>query len=120
MNTNQLALEYNESIIKNDGIFSKGKSTIMITPSISPDYWIFRVKLGEGQAMLGFPKFSTIGIGFALEEDWNTNLPYTCDADQIYGHIEHNKQYDSITKEDCIKAIQLIQEAAKEYKSVTA
>lgn len=82
-----------------------------LTPPISEDYWAYRVRVADGQAIIGFPKFSTIGIGFAIEEDWNTNLPYTCDAEQIYEHIEHNRGDDTITRETCIAAIRLIQAA---------
>ena len=49
---------------------------LMVTPALSESYWAYRVKLSDKQAMLGFPKFGTIGIGFAIEEDWNTNLPF--------------------------------------------
>lgn len=87
---------------------------IMMTPSIGADYWSYRVQLSEQQAILGFPKFHTIGIGFAVEdEDWNTNLPYTCGTREIYDHIAHNKGDDSISVEDCLAAIQLIQDAAR-------
>jgi hypothetical protein len=84
----------------------------MLTPSINKEYWTYRVQLTEQQAILGFPKFNTIGIGFAVEGDWNTNLPYTCDAAEIYEHIEHNRGDNEISRETCIKAIELIQEAA--------
>lgn len=84
----------------------------MLTPAIDEDYWAWRVRLSETQAILGFPKFTTIGIGFAAEEDWNTNLPYTCSAEQIYDHIEHNKGDDSISRADCLAAIRLVQAAA--------
>ena len=30
------------------------------------------VRLSDAQAILGFPKYLTIGIGFAIEDDWNT------------------------------------------------
>jgi hypothetical protein len=85
----------------------------MITPLIDEDYWQYRVRLSAAQAIVGFPKFFTTGIGFAQEEDWNTNLPYTCDAEKIYDHIAHNKGDDSISREDCIAAIRLIQDAAR-------
>ncbi|MGW4889617.1 hypothetical protein [Streptomyces murinus] len=85
----------------------------MLTPPISEDYWAYRVCVAAGQAVVGFPKFNTIGIGFAVEEDWNTNLPYTCDAEQIYEHIEHNRGDESITREVCVAAIQLIQDAVR-------
>jgi len=86
---------------------------IMWTPDIGEDYWRYRVRLSETQAMLGFPKFGTIGIGFAVEEDWNTNLPYTVDAERIYDHIARNKGDDAISREDCITAIRMIQAAAE-------
>ncbi|HEY9367530.1 hypothetical protein [Streptomyces sp.] len=86
---------------------------LMITPSLGEDYWAYRVMLSDKQAIVGFPKFMTIGIGFAVEdEDWNTNLPFTCDAVEIYEHIAENKGDDAISREDCIAAIRMIQEAA--------
>src|SRR5258708_977625 len=75
---------------------------VMMTPPIDEDYWAFRVRLSEKQAIVGFPKFFTVGIGFAREEDWNTNLAYTCTADEIYDHIAHNKGDDSISRDDCL------------------
>ncbi|TDB86445.1 hypothetical protein E1264_17760 [Actinomadura sp. KC216] len=86
----------------------------MLTPAIDEDYWLYRVKLSERQAIVGFPKFGLIGIGFAVEEDWNTNLPSGCDAEQIYEHIAHNKGDDSISREDCLSAIRMIQDAVRE------
>lgn len=85
----------------------------MITPRIDEDYWAYRVKVSDTQAVVGFPKFTTIGIGFAVEEDWNTNLPYTCSAEEIYAHIEHNKGDDTIPAERCVEAIRMVQEAAR-------
>ena len=90
---------------------------IMLTPAVDEDYWQYRVRLSGTQAILGFPKFMTIGIGFAQEEDWNTNLPYTCEAEQIYDHIAHNKGDDAIAREDCLAAIRLVQEAAARDRS---
>jgi hypothetical protein len=87
-------------------------SGIMITPPLGEDYWKYRVRLSETQAIVGFPKFATIGIGFAVEEDWNTNLPYTCGTEEIYAHIQHNKGDESITRADCLAAIRMIQDAA--------
>lgn len=86
---------------------------MLLTPPIDEGYWSYRVKLSETQAIVGFPKFSTIGIGFAQEEDWNTNLPSTCDAEKIYDHIAHNKGDDSISRDDCITAIRMIQDAVR-------
>lgn len=87
---------------------------IMMTPSLGEDYWAYRVRVAEGQAIVAFPKFATIGIGFAVETDWNTNLPWTCGAQEIFDHIGHNKGHDSIADEDCIEAIKLIQAALLE------
>lgn len=86
---------------------------IMLTPPVGDDYWAYRVRVANGQAVIGFPKFGTIGIGFAVEEDWNTNLPYTCEAAEIYEHIKHNAGNDAITREVCLAAIELIQDAVK-------
>ena len=88
-------------------------SSILLTPPINEDYWLFRVKLFEDQAIVGFPKFGTIGIGFAQEADWNTNLPAHKPAQEIYEHIKHNKKYAQISDEECLEAIRLIQETAK-------
>lgn len=86
---------------------------LMMTPAINEDYWAYRVRLTDQQAIVAFPKFLTLGIGFAIEDDWNTNFPYTCDATEIYEHIADNKGDDAITREQCIEAIQLIQDAIK-------
>jgi hypothetical protein len=93
--------------------------TILLTPPVSDSYWKYRVQLSDTQSIIGFPKFSTIGIGFAVENDWNTNLPYTQDAEKIFNHIDHNKGDDNITDEDCITAIKLIQEAATDAKAAS-
>ena len=93
--------------------------TILVTPSIGEDYWAFRVKLSEKQAILGFPKFMTIGVGFAVEDDWNTNLPYSCDKMKIYNHIRCNQKVEGdkhIKLQDVVSAIELVQAAALEYK----
>ena len=105
----KLQLEVNSNCVKDDGIIGNG--AIMVTPSIGEDYWSYRVKLYKDQAILGFPKFTVIGIGFAQEEDWNTNLPSSCVTNEIFNHIKHNKLYEEISDEDCIKAIKMIQDA---------
>ena len=84
----------------------------MMTPAIDEDYWSYRVIVGEHQAVVGFPKFTTIGIGFAVEEDWNTNLPYTCSTEAIWEHIRDNKGDAAIPDEWCVEAIRMVQEAA--------
>lgn len=91
-----------------------GRPVAVMTPPIDEDYWAYRVKLSETQAIVGFPKFGTIGIGFAQEEDWNTNLPFSTDTERIFQHIAHNKGDDSIPDDDVREAIRLVQEAARE------
>jgi hypothetical protein len=96
----------------------RGRNTAMIAPIVNKDYWLFRVKVSEQQAVLGFPKFTTIGIGFAIEAyDWNTNLPYTVDTDKILNHISVNKGDATIPDALVREAIQMIQQAAAEYKA---
>ena len=104
-------VEYNSKIVPNNGKIGIG---ILITPPIDEDFWMMRVPLSEQQSIVCFPKFSTIGIGFQHEEDWNTNLPYTCEAREIFEHIAHNKGDDSIQDEDCLKAIILLQNSIRE------
>lgn len=87
----------------------------LVTPTLNEEYWAYRVRLTERQAVIGFPKFTTIGIGFAVEdEDWNTNLPWTVEATTIAGHIEKNKGDDAITRWDIVAAVTLIQDAVRE------
>jgi hypothetical protein len=86
------------------------KSIAVMTPPIKKEYWSYRVPLSEKQAVVAFPKFGTIGIGFQQEEDWNTNLPHCCSAKDIFDHIAHNKADETISDNDCIKAIEMIQE----------
>jgi hypothetical protein len=98
-------------------------ATVMMTPELDEDYcWAYRVKLSDTQAVLGFPKFGTIGIGFAREDvDWNTNLPYKADAEHILSHIIKNKggdgtephPDDAISNDDVLQAIRMIQVAAR-------
>lgn len=112
----ELQLEINQAFVQANTTFTLGGASLMITPPIDEDYWLFRVKMFEDQAIVGFPKYNTIGVGFAQEEDWNTNFPYTCDAEKIYDHISHNKKYDEITAEDCLEAIKMIQAVAERYQ----
>jgi hypothetical protein len=115
----KLKLEVNPKFIDGDeNIINLLGVTAMITPNLDEDYWQFRVRVHEDQEIVGFPKFMTIGIGFAKEDDWNTNLPYNCNTEEIFNHIKHNKRYASIPDETCIKAIKMIQKAAKKMKDV--
>lgn len=88
---------------------------VSVCPPVGEDYWLFRVAVSKKQAVVGFRKFSTIGIGFQHEEDWNTNLPYTCETADIYDHIKHNRL--GAKKDKCIAAIEAIQRAAAELKA---
>jgi len=112
----KLVLEVNEKFIDGDeNIVQLGAITAMVTPPLNEDYWQFRVKVNDEQAIVGFPKFSTIGIGFALEDDWNTNLPYDTHTKSIWEWIKHNKHYASIPDKRCIEAIKMVQQAATEF-----
>lgn len=104
----KLTLEINKKFAPTNQEVGIVSPHILMTPAIGDDYWKYRVKLCKDQAILGFPKFGTVGIGFAKEEDWNTNLPFRCEVEKIYNHIKHNKKYKQIKKSDCIKAIGLI------------
>lgn len=90
-----------------------GGAVAILTPPIHEGYWAYRVRLSAKQAIVGFPKFGTIGIGFAVEEDWNTNLPYSCSAEEIYEHIQHNKADADIARDACIEAIEMIRSAVR-------
>lgn len=87
--------------------------SVSLTPSIDEDYWQYRVRITDKQSVVGFPKFSTIGIGFAVEDDWNTNLPYTCKTAEIVDHIFHNAGDRAITRDVVAHAVSLIQQRAK-------
>jgi len=127
-----LKLEINQKIIKEhspiplrrifDDIFKSvlGESIlppieIMVTPDIDENYWSFRVKVSENQAVVAFPKFGTVGIGFHKEEDWNTNLPFDCEDKEIYNHIKHNAG-EKIPKKRVVEAIRILKFAIKNMK----
>lgn len=100
-------IEYNSTKVEDTGNLGR----VMITPPIDENYWLMRVPLSDKQAIVCFPKFMQMGIGFQHEEDWNTNLPSTCDAERIFNHIKHNKGDDTIPDDDCLAAIKLLQAA---------
>ena len=121
MSTRQtkLLLEISPDLIKDKTVKMKiDKYQIFATPPIGKNYWLYRVKLHNDQAIIGFPKFNQVGIGFAQEEDWNTNLPSRCEAKEIFEHIKINKKYDEIDDQDCIKAIEIIKEAVERFGTV--
>jgi len=90
-------------------------STIYIYPHDRSDSWAFRVQVSPDQAVLGFPKFFQIGIGFEKEEDGNTNLPSSCTVNEIFEHIKHNK--NGAPDADCLKAIRMVKVAASKWES---
>src|SRR6266446_5111070 len=97
-----MKLEINSTFAKAKDSFKIPTGILMVTPPLDENYWAYRVKLKHGQAVVAFPKFGTIGCGFAKETDWNTNLPISCPAEEIYNHIKRNKKYKDISKEQCI------------------
>lgn len=110
-----MTVQINQKFVEADSnIRTKSGGLIMVTPPIDEDYWLFRVPVSDKQAVVGFPKFGTIGIGFQKEDDWNTNLPYQCSTDKIFNHIKHNKGDESIPDDSVLAAILEIQIAAKE------
>jgi len=112
----KLVLEINKKFIDGDkNTFKIGNTVAMVTPPLDEDYWQFRVKVDKDQAIVGFPKFSTIGIGFAKEDNWNTNLPYDTNTAHLWNHIKENKFYASISDELCLEAIKMVQKAAKDF-----
>ncbi len=106
MNNNFDFSRYTESLVVIDGI------GVMITPPIDDSYWMMRVPVSKKQAIVCFPKFGSIGIGFRVEgEDWNVNMPSSCETQYIYDHIKVNKGQRSITRATCIAAIDMLQVA---------
>jgi hypothetical protein len=85
-----------------------GSMRVLYCPPVGEDFWLARVQVATDQAVVCFPKFTTVGIGFQRENDWNTNLPYTSKAAVIYDHIKHNKDCPA-TREACIEAIEALQ-----------
>jgi hypothetical protein len=115
MKNKELVVEISSKQFIEQELNLENKAFVLVTPPINEDYWLFRVPLTEKQAIVAFPKFSTIGIGFQVEgADWNTNLPYGCPAEEIYEHIKENKGDNKITKQRCIKAIKLLQKIIQE------
>lgn len=112
-----MKIEVNKLCVDETICATFGAVGVMITPPIDEDYWLFRVPVSDSQALLAFPKFGTIGIGFQKEEDWNSNLPYSCEMEKIFQHIEHNRGEDNPSDDLCREAISLLQKAAIEYKA---
>jgi hypothetical protein len=115
-----MKIEINSRLVKdNNPIRVPGGPTILVTPPISESYWLYRVPLKHGQAIVVFPKFGLLGCGFAKEEDWNTNLPLQVDAKRLFAHIKHNKRFEDISDTECVAAIKLLQEFVKALEKVS-
>ena len=119
----KLTLEVNAEFVEDGFDVAEGKLApaglmvpgIIATPNLNPDFWQYRVKFENGQAILGFPKFHTIGIGFALEQEWNINLPYDVPSEHILSHIIENKGDKDIKESDCLAAIKMVKRAAAKW-----
>ena len=113
----KLVLEVNSKFIDGEKYhFKVGGALVVTTPlELDEDYWQFRVKVSDEQAIIGFPKMFTIGIGFAKEDDWNTNLPYMTHTKSLWEWIKKNKGYASIPDKRCIEAIKMVQQAATDF-----
>ena len=112
----KLVVEYKKGFEPSKDTIDTGSVLIMFTPAIDKDYYIMRVKLYKDQSLIAFPKFNLIGVGFAIESDWNTNLPYQTDTERLYEHIKINKKYRAITKQMCLEGLKLLQAACKKYE----
>ena len=116
-----LQLQVNSDDIKDPCVFKAGPNILMVTPPVGDeDYWLFKVMVSDTQSIVGFPKFMQVGIGFQQEEDWNSNLPSTSEAEDIFNHISDNKGDDSIPDERCIRAIEMIKAAAAKLNEETS
>lgn len=91
-----------------------GETVIAVTPAIGGDYWLLRVPVSDDQAVVAFPKFGTVGIGFQSEEDWNRNLPHSAATEEIFAHIACNKGDPAIPDARCIEAIRLLKARIRE------
>lgn len=106
----ELHVEVNSRVLpKYEPVTLPSGNRVALTPPIDDTYWLARVPVSVDQAVVCFPKFGVIGIGFQREEDWNTNLPSTCSAEDIFRHIQHNLSCEA-TEETCLAAIRLLQE----------
>lgn len=104
-----------------EGLIDMGRVTVALPGGLGKNGgYAFKVQLTPTQAIVGFPKFSTIGIGFLKEDDWNTNLPYSCDAEEIADHISHNRTAGGdaeLPRALVVAAIRLIRRATGEHPS---
>lgn len=107
-----ISIEVNSTTVRDKAPLKiPGGPILMVTPPINEDYWLYRVQLKHGQSVVVFPKFGVLGCGFAIEEDWNTNLPLLSSSpERLFDHIKRNKEFDDISDDECIAAIAALQE----------
>lgn len=114
----ELILERKEQANRTVSIPLGGGTVMEVGPTGSEQYWEYRVKVSEDQAIVGFPKYSTIGIGFAVEKDWNSNLPFrVISAEKIAKHIDRNRP-KGMRRALVVRAIQMVREAAAKDRGV--
>jgi len=116
MEAKALQVEVNAVEVKDAPLRTLSGGIVFVTPPLDDTFWLARVVVSKDQAVVAFPKFGQIGIGFQHEDkDWNTNLPYTCYAEKIYNHIRINRR--SARREKCITAINALQLWASDYRN---
>jgi hypothetical protein len=75
--------------------------------------WYYRVAVSDRQAVVGFPKFSTVGIGFEDEPgSLDLNLGYDRGTETIFRHVYSNKGDAAIADDACRQAISMVRDAA--------
>lgn len=115
----EMQVEVNGNVVKdNDPIKLPGGVVALVTPPLDGNFWIARVPVKDDQAVVAFPKFGQIGIGFQYEDvDWNRNLPATVKSGEIFDHIKANAR--GARKMDCIRAIRLLQRWVRAMKGAS-
>jgi hypothetical protein len=84
--------------------------TLEVNDHATEGTWLYRVKLTAEQSIIGTPRNEMIMVSFVQARE---SLAVSATPWEIYDQIAHDKADDSITAEDCITAIQMIQHAAK-------
>lgn len=111
-----MQIETNTNIKEAEKILSQGLYNALFQGLIrGKKLYMFKIQMYQDQYLLAFPKFGKLAIGFSQEKVFNLNLPYDCDAEQIFERISPNKRYKNITNEQCLKAIKLLQRHCAEY-----
>jgi len=85
-----MKIELNRKFIraKDRFVAPDGKARLITTPPLDKDYWSVRVPLSKSQAIVAFPKFLTIGIGFQIEKaSWTVSLQEPLLVFHIQGEV---------------------------------